>query len=146
MKKMFRNAVIALGLGATALTAAASAQARDVRYRGHDDAGVAVAAGLAGLAVGAAIASSGDRYRDDGYYYETYDYPGYYARPAYYGYYGYPRSYSYAYAYPRGGYRYYDHGYTTVATMAAAIIMAAAPIMGAAAMAATAIAAAEPRA
>ncbi len=111
MKKMFRNAVIALGLGATALTAAASAQARDVRYRGHDDAGVAVAAGLAGLAVGAAIASSGDRYRDDGYYYETYDYPGYYARPAYYGYYGYPRSYSYAYAYPRGGYRYYDHRY-----------------------------------
>ena len=80
-----------LGVGSTA-----SAQYRHGGdYRHHDNSGAAVAAGIAGLAVGAAIASSSHPYYYNGYYYD---------RP-YYGYsYG-PRCRSYtvwdpyAYAY-----------------------------------------------
>jgi len=111
MKTFLKKTGLALGLGATALVGVAPAEAQVARYRGHDDTGVALVAGLAGLAVGAAIASSNDRgYRDDGYYYDDYDgYPqsGYYATPGYYGY-----SYNaYPYAYPRSGYRGYYQGH-----------------------------------
>ena len=108
MKKIFRNAVMALGLGATALAVSAPAEARGVvHYRGHGNGGAVLAAGVAGLAIGAALA--GDRgYPAYGYYYD--DYPVY-EGPAYYGYYSYPYPYGYAYAYPRGGYRYYGRGY-----------------------------------
>lgn len=84
------------------VAAAVPAQARD-RYhdRGGDDAAIAIGAGVVGLALGAAIASSDrdrDYYYDDGYYdrghyprggYYTRAYPRYYGAPAY----GYPRAY-----------------------------------------------------
>lgn len=85
---------------ALAMAVATPAAARDGRYYdrrgGDDDAAIAIGAGVVGLALGAAIASSGrDRgyYYDDGYYYDG---PrGYYGRP-------YPRYYRYEYrAYPR---------------------------------------------
>ena len=87
MNAFFKKAGLAVALGATALTAAApaSAQYRGY-YRHHDDAGTAVVAGIAGLAIGAAIASGNDRYRDR-YYYDH----------------GYPRDYDVRY--------YHDHGY-----------------------------------
>ncbi|WP_066480406.1 MULTISPECIES: hypothetical protein [unclassified Sphingomonas] len=91
-----------LGLGtalaATTLAVAAPAEARRY-YRDRDDAAAAAAiAGIAGIAIGAAIASDRDRYYDDDYYY--YDRPG-------------PRFYGPRYVYPRRGYwgpprRYYD--------------------------------------
>lgn len=93
MKKLFRKAVLAVTLAASALTIAAPAQARD-GYRHHrgggDGAAIAIGAGIIGLAVGAAIASdrNDDRYYDRGYYYDSY--PRY--RGGYY-YNSYPRQY-----------------------------------------------------
>ncbi len=55
---------------------------RYVRRRGN--AGAAVALGLFGAAVGAAVANSHRRYYDDGYYGGPYYGGGYYGRP-YYG-------------------------------------------------------------
>lgn len=91
--------IIATGLAAAtllgSLTMGSTASAQ-YRHHDHDRAGAAVAAGIAGLAVGAAIAGSHPRY-----YYDDYD-DGYY-RP--YGYYYAPRCRSYtvwdpyAYAY-----------------------------------------------
>lgn len=74
MISKLKKAGLGLALAATALTAAAPAEAQ--RYRGYRDgyrgdrAGTAVVAGLAGLAVGAAIASNnrGRYYYDDGFY------------------------------------------------------------------------------
>ena len=63
MKTLFRNATIALALGSTALIGATPASAQSY-HRHHDNSGVAIIAGLAGLAIGAAIASSNDHYRD----------------------------------------------------------------------------------
>jgi len=74
MKTLFTKAALAMALGATALTAAAPAEAQRYGggYRHHDDTGTAIIAGVAGLAIGAAIASSSDRrggyYEDRGYY------------------------------------------------------------------------------
>ncbi len=82
-----------LGLGSTA-----SAQYRHGDYHHHDNSGAAVAAGIAGLAVGAAIASSSHPYYNNGYYYDRPygDRYGYYYGPR-------CRSYTvwdpYAYAY-----------------------------------------------
>lgn len=75
MKTLFAKAGLALALGATALTFAVPAQAQryDRGYRNHDNSGTAIVAGIAGLAIGAAIASSG---RDDGYYGPDYYYDG----------------------------------------------------------------------
>lgn len=93
----------AMLLPVVALAAAVPAQARDgYRGRGGDDAAIAIGAGVVGLALGAAIASSDrdrDYYYDDGYYDGGY-YPrgGYYTR-AYPRYYGHP---GHAYGYPRG--------------------------------------------
>ena len=90
--KPLGKAIIAATLAATALggLAATPAQAEPWRgYRHHGgDAGVAVGAGLLGLAVGAAIASSDrphyyyrERYYEPAYYPAYYGYPGYYAEP-----------------------------------------------------------------
>lgn len=83
---MLMKATGALTLGAATLTATvAPAEARRY-YRDRDRTGTAVVAGIAGLAIGAALASSsrrGGRYYNDGYYYN--DYPRYRHRG--YGYY-----------------------------------------------------------
>jgi len=110
MKTLFRNATIALALGSTALIGATPASAQE-RYRRHDNTGVAIIAGLAGLAIGAAIASSNDhhrdRYRDGRGYNGRYQgavEPAYRQR-SYRGYNGY-RSYNGYQAY--NGYQGYD--------------------------------------
>ena len=83
MTSFVKKAVLGVAMGAAALTVVApSAEAQRYggyygrHYRGHDDTGTAIVAGIAGLAIGAAIASSNDRrydydrhyYRDHGYY------------------------------------------------------------------------------
>jgi hypothetical protein len=89
MKKLLTAGLAALTLGGSVLGAAAPASARDWdhhggRYYGHGN-GAAVAAGIAGLAVGAALAGGGNYYAPPGYYYGPP--PAYYAGPAYYSYY-----------------------------------------------------------
>jgi hypothetical protein len=87
---LLKKTGLAVALGATALTSAVPASAQYHGYRhyrgGGDAAGAAVVAGIAGLAIGAAIASGNDRYRDR-YYYDR----------------GYPRDYDVVY--------YREHGY-----------------------------------
>lgn len=84
MAKLLKKAVLGATLAATALTAAAPAEAQ--RYRryhrggGGDVAAGAVLGGIVGLGLGAAIASSNrNRYYDRGYYDR-----GYYPRNNYY--------------------------------------------------------------
>ncbi|WP_137864342.1 MULTISPECIES: hypothetical protein [unclassified Sphingomonas] len=96
MTNFVKKAVLGTVLGATVLVAvapAAEAQ-RYRRYRGHDDTGTAIVAGIAGLAVGAAIASSNNnrRYDYDRHYYRDHGYyptDGYYYRDYYRSYRGY---------------------------------------------------------
>ncbi|CAN5487747.1 hypothetical protein BH09PSE4_BH09PSE4_12050 [soil metagenome] len=101
MKTLYKKAGLAIALGATAVTMAAPAEAQRYRggyhggYRGHDNGGTAIVAGIAGLAIGAAIASNSDPYRDryyrdhgyrpdyDNYYYRSH---GYYPNDGYYAY------------------------------------------------------------
>ncbi|MCP3730071.1 hypothetical protein M9978_06475 [Sphingomonas sp. MG17] len=98
MKTTITKAVLGLTLGATALTAAAPAEAQRYRYRDRDNAGTAIVAGIAGIAIGAAIAGSGrDRYYDRRY--RSYD-RGYYNYDNYYQQRGY---------YPRESYYYRDY-------------------------------------
>lgn len=90
---LWNKAVLAVVAGATTLTFAAPAEAqRWGRYRNNND-GAVIAAGVAGLAIGALAAGAGrDRYYDrGGYYYDRGYYPrrGYYA-PRYRGYYAPP--------------------------------------------------------
>ena len=96
------KAVLGLTLGATALTAAAPADAQRYRHRHRDNTGTAVVAGIAGIAIGAALASSSRRDR----YYDRYDRRYYnYDR----NYYDYDRPYYRDRGYyPRDGY-YYSH-------------------------------------
>jgi len=97
MKTMITKAVLGLTLGATALTAAAPAEAQRYRHRDRDNTGTAIAAGIAGVVIGAAIASSSrDRYDDRRYRdYHGYDrYDGYYRQRGYY---------------PRESYHYRDY-------------------------------------
>jgi hypothetical protein len=101
MRKTLSVALAALTLAGGALSAG-SADARDHRYydgryhhRDHDDNGAAIVAGIAGLAIGAALANGGhDRYYDNGYYRRGYYDRGYYDR-RYYG----PPAYAYGYGY-----------------------------------------------
>lgn len=107
MFKLWKSAAIALGGLSMAL--AVPAQARDRYYdRGGDDAAIAIGAGVVGLALGAALASSSrdrDYYYDDSYYYPRTTY--YQSYPQYYQ--TYPRYYqNYNYSYPR---QYYRRGY-----------------------------------
>ena len=86
MRKIMTAAVAALTIGgALASAVPASAQRHDGRDYHRDNDGAAVAAGIAGLAVGAAIAS-GDRGYAPRYY--NVPPPAYYNGPAYYSYYG----------------------------------------------------------
>jgi len=104
MTSLLKKAGIGIALGATVLTAAAPAEAQ---YRGRyygrhyrGDAGPAIIAGVAGLAIGAAIASNNNRYYRDGYYDRRFYRDRYYDRGFYdRGYYD--RGY-----YPRRG--FYD--------------------------------------
>ena len=93
MRKALTAALAAITLGGAVCATAAPADARPHggyyhggyyggHYR-HDNGGAAVAAGVVGLALGAALASNSHGYYDRGYYA-----PGYYA-PSYYGGYGY---------------------------------------------------------
>lgn len=102
MTKLLTKAVLGATLGATVLVVAAPAEAQRYRhYRDRDRGGAAVVAGIAGLAIGAALASSANDpyrnrwYRDRGY---RYDYDDYYYRQRGY----YPTNGYYAY-------RYRDH-------------------------------------
>ncbi|MDE2561504.1 MAG: hypothetical protein KGL48_04580 [Sphingomonadales bacterium] len=111
---IFSKAALAAGMGAMALAVSAPAQARGYHRGGGDDAAIAVGAGLVGLVIGAAIASSDN---DDRYYDSYYGGPrGYYAGPSYYeAYPAYPvyRGGYYYRSYPayRGYYREAPHGY-----------------------------------
>lgn len=109
MKTLLKKAVLGTALGASALAMATPADAQRYGYRGHyghrDHTGAYLATGIAGLAIGAALASSNngyrDRwYRDNGY---RYDYDNYYYRERGY----YPNDGYYAYQY-----RNYDRCWT----------------------------------
>ncbi|TPG15586.1 hypothetical protein [Sphingomonas oligophenolica] len=70
MTHLLKKAGLALAMSATALTVAAPAEAQYYgRQRHHDNTGTAIIAGIAGLAIGAVIASSNnnDQYRRRGY-------------------------------------------------------------------------------
>jgi hypothetical protein len=83
MANLVKKAVLGTVLGASVLTAvapAAEAQ-RYRRYHHRDDTGTAIVAGIAGLAIGAAIASGDRRYDYDRRYYRQ---RGYYPTDGYY--------------------------------------------------------------
>ena len=101
MNKFMTKAALGLTLGATALTAAAPAEAQRYRggYRNNDRSSTAIVAGIAGLAIGAAIASSANNRYRGGYYQDRgYAYPY--------------QNRGYAYDYQNGGYPYdYNNDY-----------------------------------
>lgn len=99
MNHLAKKLVLGVATGASLVAAVAPAQAQDWRYRRHhyrdrgDVAGAALVAGIAGLAIGAAI--SNDRryeydrrfYRERGYYpVDGYWYRDHYPRYRYYEY------------------------------------------------------------
>jgi hypothetical protein len=93
MRKFLTTAVAATTLAGAIAVTATPVEARDYGpprhyYRHHDhrgnDAGVAVAAGIVGLALGAALANSGDG--RDAYYDRGYYRSGYYEPRGYYSY------------------------------------------------------------
>src|SRR5688500_14452182 len=97
MRKLIATGLAALTFAGALATGADAGDRR--RYHRDNDDGAAIAAGIAGLAIGAALASgSRDRgyYRDDYYYRDRYYDRGYYPRgyyerryyrPPIYGYY-----------------------------------------------------------
>lgn len=115
MRKILTAAVAALTIAGGVAAVSGPAQAEPYRYYNrhkdkNNDAGVAIAAGIVGLAIGAAIASSGSNKRNSSYYYDNgYQQQGYgdsyygngYQQPYYNGGYNAPYSYGrdrYAYA------------------------------------------------
>lgn len=102
MRKTIAAALAALTFTG-ALATAAEAHDRRYRHRHDNDDGAAIAAGIAGLAIGAALASNG---RDRGYYNDRYYDRGYYGRGYYYDDRRYYRDRRY-YSPPR--YSYYRH-------------------------------------
>ena len=98
MRAVIKGALAAALLAGSSLAGTAPAEA-------HNRTGTAIIAGIIGLGIGAAIASSDHSDRYDNYYgyrqptgyytaapsYYSYDYS--YSRPSYGGYYGYDRSY-----------------------------------------------------
>jgi hypothetical protein len=91
MRKLIASGLAALTF-AGAVAAGGSAAAEPYRHHHHhDNSGAAVAAGIAGLAIGAALAS-GDHYYTDDYGYRR-------LRPGYYD--------GYWYGPPAGAYGYY---------------------------------------
>lgn len=102
MRTLLKKATLTVALGASALVASAPAEAQYRRYyhRDRDNGGAAVVAGIAGLAIGAALASSNRydrRYSYDTRYYDQRGYypnDGYYARNYYNQYRGYDRCYT----------------------------------------------------
>lgn len=97
---MIKTAIAGTVLAATVLASASPAEARDrynYRHRGGDT-GAAIVAGVAGIAIGAAIASSSRDRGYDGYNGGGYYNGGYYDNRSYRGGY-YPQSYPYQYQY-----------------------------------------------
>ena len=84
MKKILTGALAALTLGGVVLGGATQASARDWDHHG-DRTGAAVVAGIAGLAIGAALASDHPYYAPAPVYYAAPP-PAYYEGPAYYSY------------------------------------------------------------
>lgn len=108
MNSFMKKAGLGVALAATALTTAVPADAQRYRRHYHNDrTGTAIVAGIAGLAIGAAIASSDrDRYYRDRYYrsrgYDPYYDDGYYRSHGYYpndGYYAYTYRQRYRHCY-----------------------------------------------
>lgn len=95
MTNLVKKAVFGTVLGATVLIAVApTAEAQRYRhYRHRDDGGTAIVAGIAGLAIGAALASDRRYDYDRRYYRERGYYPrdGYWYRENYRRYRGYER-------------------------------------------------------
>ncbi len=86
MRMFYKKAALAVALGASTIVAAAPAEAqwRGRYYRDRDNGGAAVVAGIAGLAIGAALASR-DRYdRRYAYDYDYYDRRGYFPTDGFY--------------------------------------------------------------
>ncbi|HWK36942.1 hypothetical protein [Sphingomonas sp.] len=106
MANFLTKATLGIALGASAVVATATpaeAQRYNRGYRHHDSTGPAVVAGIAGLAIGAAIASNGNRRYDDRGYYDRGYYRGGY-RDGYYRDRGYYNDGYYARRGYRGGY------------------------------------------
>ncbi|UZK65801.1 hypothetical protein [Sphingomonas sp. M1-B02] len=96
MTSLVKKAVLGTVLGAGVLTAVApTADAQRYRhYRDRDNTGTAIVAGIAGLAIGAAIAGGDRRYDYDRRYYRQRGYyptNGYYYRDNYRRFRGYER-------------------------------------------------------
>ena len=107
MRAVIKGAVLAALVAGSSFAGTAPAQARDR----HNGTGVALAAGIIGLGIGAAIASDHRGYEETSYGYD-YAPTGYYVEsPTYYGGgYGYNRPYyGGGYGYDRG-YRDHDRG------------------------------------
>ena len=84
MEKFLTGGLAALTLGGVVLGGATQASARGWDH--HGNGGAAVVAGIAGLAIGAALASDHPYYGPAPAYYAGPP-PAYYAGPAYYSYY-----------------------------------------------------------
>jgi hypothetical protein len=104
MNKLIGKSIIGAAAAVTLAATAAPAEARHWRHDGDSD---ALAAGIIGLGIGAAIASSHHGgYYGGGHYGGGYG-GGYYGRPAYYGapvYYGRPAYYGRPHYRPHHGY------------------------------------------
>lgn len=98
MNSMMKKAGLGVALAVTALATAAPAEAQRYYGRNRGNGGAAVVAGIAGIAIGAAIASNNNNRFRDRYYYDR----------------GFPRGYDDIYFrdhgfYPNDGYYAYNY-------------------------------------